>query len=169
MGMKATFTSGAKGLMTWLVRGSASWQMRRMENWPHGIGVLSRLRVSERKRGVSSSSSTCREVMVVRKKWREEEKRRKFGGQIRRRRASVRLEGSICSQGGRSWCFKWTRSHESENMPNYLRECLHHSSNRKRLPLIPSPHTTIGVPTETRMLATPFLVRCEAAALGRMP
>ena len=143
--------------------------MRRMENWPHGIGVLSRLRVSERKRGVSSSSSTCREVMVVRKKGREEEKRRNFGGQIRRAEHLCGWRESICSQGGRSWCFKWKRSHESENMPDYLTECLHHSSNRKRLPLIPSQYTETGVPTETLMLAAPFLVRCEAAVVGRMP
>ena len=33
-------------------------------NWLHGIGVFARLRLSERKSGVSSSTSTCRAVMA---------------------------------------------------------------------------------------------------------
>lgn len=41
--------------MTWLVRGSASWRMSRMENCAHGRGVGFRLRCSSGRRGDSSS------------------------------------------------------------------------------------------------------------------
>lgn len=86
-------TSGAKGLMTWLVRGSASCRMRIIANCPQGMGVCFLLWgawCSSGSRGVSSSAWSSRAVMT-------RETGRKEGGKDGEKEEGIEGQGETLS------------------------------------------------------------------------